>query len=307
MSLQKVTRLPPVRLLSSILQQQQQQQLLFLPSTSALAVPRRAMGEYRRPGQPKENKYLWQKIDFDFSKGLEGIKKDFTLLKKELFDRSIGPQGKPLEEHMLEQNRVIWEFRGQESLDQWTVSSDQEIGGQSEAYLKLGKNNVTCFLHGNLSSVPPRDGETRYSGYCTMRSKQPRAAFNRKQHYNWSNFNTLHLRIRGDGRPWMINLSVDTYFEHNKDDIYSYFLFTRGGPYWQDVKIPFSKFFFSSRGRIQDNQHPIWLDKISTIGFTLGDKADGPFQLEIDFIGVCIDYGHTEECAYEKYKRNPEV
>lgn len=128
-------------------------------------------GEYRRPGQPKEDKFPWQKINFDLSKGLEGIKKHFTLMKKEFSDRWVGPEGKPILEHMLEQNRVIWEFRGPESLEQWMVSSDREIGGQSEVYLKLGKNN-TCFLYGALTSTPPKDGETRYSGYCTMRSKQ---------------------------------------------------------------------------------------------------------------------------------------
>ncbi|GCB61522.1 hypothetical protein scyTo_0012933, partial [Scyliorhinus torazame] len=132
-------------------------------------------------------------------------------------------------------------------------------------------------------------------------------AFDLKKYYDLSNFNTLYLRVRGDGRPWMVNISSEMYFTHQKDDLYNYFLFTRGGPYWQDVKIPFSKFFLSSRGRIQDNQHPLWLDKINTIGFTLGDKVDGPFQLEIDFIAVCNDRAHTEEFAYEKYKRNPEV
>ncbi|XP_067470705.1 complex I intermediate-associated protein 30, mitochondrial [Thunnus thynnus] len=303
MSLPKITRLPPVRLLSSVHQQ------LLLPAISPLTVPRRAVtqGEYRRPGQPKEYKFPWQKINFDFSKGLEGIKKHFMLLKNEFSDRWVGPEGKPILEHMLEQNRVIWEFRGAESLEQWTVSSDREIGGQSEVYLKLGKNNNTCFLYGTLSSTPPRDGETRYSGYCTMRSKQPLASFDRKKHHDWSSFNTLHMRVRGDGRPWMINVAAETYFSHQKDDIYSYFLYTRGGPYWQDVKIPFSKFFITHRGRIQDDQHCLWLDKINTIGFTLGDKTDGPFQLEIDFIGVCKDNAHTEEFAYEMYKRNPEV
>ncbi|KAM6917953.1 complex I intermediate-associated protein 30, mitochondrial isoform 1-T2 [Lycodopsis pacificus] len=305
MSLPKLTRLPSARLLSSI----QHHQLLLLPSITPPTAPRRAVsqGEYRRPGQPRDDKFPGQPINFGFSKGFEGIKKHFTLLKKEFFDRWVGPQGKPLLEHMLEQNRVIWEFRGPESLDQWTVSSDHEIGGQSEAYLKLGKNMNTCFLYGTLSATPPRDGETRYSGYCTMRSKQSLASFDRKKHNDLSSFNTLHLRVRGDGRPWMINIATETYFSHQKDDIYNYFLYTRGGPYWQDVKIPFSKFFLTNRGRIQDDQHPLWLDKVNTIGFTLGDKADGPFQLEIDFVGVCKDYAHTEEFAYEMYKRNPEI
>lgn len=149
-------------------------QLQLHSSVSPLIISRRTViqGPYRRPGQPKENKFFWEKIDFSFSKGLEGIKNNFTLMKKEFSDRWIGPEGKPLLEHMLEQNRLVWEFRGPESLQQWIVSSDREIGGQSEVYLKLGRNNNTCFLHGTLSSAPPRDGETRYSGYCTLRSKQ---------------------------------------------------------------------------------------------------------------------------------------
>lgn len=63
------------------------------------------------------------------------------------------------------------------------------------------------------------------------------ASFDRKKHFDWSSFNTLHLRVRGDGRPWMINIATETYFSHQRDDIYSYFLYTRGGPYWQDVKV----------------------------------------------------------------------
>ncbi|KAM6913015.1 complex I intermediate-associated protein 30, mitochondrial [Xenentodon cancila] len=305
MSLQKITRLPALRQLSSI----HHQHLLLLPSVTHLTVPRRSriQSEYRRPGKPKEEKFPWQKINFSFSKGVEGIKKHFTLLKKEFTDRWVGPEGKPLIEHMLEQNRVVWEFRGPESLGEWTLSSDKEIGGQSEVHLKLSRNNNTCFLYGTLCSTPPRDGETRYSGYCSMRLKQPQKSFDRKKHHDWSSFNTLHLRIRGDGRPWMVSIATETYFSHQKDDMYNYFLYTRGGPYWQDVKIPFSKFFLTHRGRIQDDQHRLWLDKINTIGFTLGDKADGPFQLEIDFIGVCKDYAHSEEFAYELHKRNPEV
>lgn len=295
------------RLSVNHLRLQNHRHLLFVVAPQIITKRTHIQTPYRRPGQPKENKFPWEKINFNFSKGVEGVKKNFALLKKEFSDRWVGPEGKPIIEHLLEQNRVIWEFRGEESLEQWTVSSDREIGGQSEVYSKLGRNNNTCLVYGTLSSTPPRDGETRYSGYCTVRSKQQLASFDRKKHFDWTTFNTLHLRIRGDGRPWMINIATETYFSHQKDDIYCYFLYTRGGPYWQDVKIPFSKFFLTHRGRVQDDQHNLLLDKVNTIGFTLGDKADGPFQLEIDFIGVCKDYAHTEEFAYESYKRNPEV
>lgn len=303
MSLSQMSRLPVTRLVPL-----SQHHILLSPTVSPLIISKRTniQQPYRRPGESRKGKWPWENFNFSFDKGMEGIKKNLKLLKKEFTDPWIGPEGRPLIEHMKEQNRVIWEFRGPESLEDWTISSDREIGGQSEAYLKLGRNN-TCFFYGNLCSTPPKDGETKYSGYCTIRSNQQLASFNRKKHYDWTSFNTLHLRIRGDGRPWMVNIAPELYFSHHKDDIYNYFLYTRGGPYWQDVKIPFSKFFLTHRGRIQDGQHCLWLDKINTIGFTLGDDADGPFQLEIDFIGANKDYAHTEEFAYEVYKRNPEV
>ncbi|KAE8587708.1 hypothetical protein XENTR_v10022078 [Xenopus tropicalis] len=277
--------------------------------------------KYRRPGLPPDNTPPWKRINFSFEKGVAGVKKHFGLLKKEVEDHLRGPGGKTLRENILEQTNVVWEFRSLEDLDKWTLSSDQEIGGKSQVSLKLGRNNQTALFYGTLNTEVPRDGETRYSGYCTMKSKTPLGAFNRKLHYDWSNFNTLYLRVRGDGRPWMVNIKSDSYFSQQRDDLYNYFIYTQGGPYWQDIKcrenvyislsscclwqIPFSKFFLSSRGRIQDNQHPLWTDKITAVGFTLGDKANGPFQLEIDFIGLCNDRAHTEEFAYEKYKRNP--
>nr|XP_060616678.1 complex I intermediate-associated protein 30, mitochondrial [Anolis sagrei ordinatus]XP_060616685.1 complex I intermediate-associated protein 30, mitochondrial [Anolis sagrei ordinatus]XP_060616692.1 complex I intermediate-associated protein 30, mitochondrial [Anolis sagrei ordinatus] len=260
---------------------------------------------YKRPGTPPDKTPPWKNIHFSFQKGIEGIKTHFEKLSKEIVDHVKGPEGRPLLDYMLNQTKVIWEFRSEEDLKNWVISSDAEIGGKSEINLKLGKNNQSAVLYGTLNTTVPRDGETRYSGYCSMRSKPRLVAFDRKNPYDWSNFNSLHLRIRGDGRPWMINIYTDPYFSHQKDDLYSYFMFTRGGPYWEEIKIPFSKFFFSSRGRIQDHQHELLLDKISTLGFTVGDKVDGPFQLEIDYIGLIKDRAHTEECAYELYDRNP--
>ncbi|EHB10327.1 Complex I intermediate-associated protein 30, mitochondrial [Heterocephalus glaber] len=241
-----------------------------------------------------------ERPEMDFDKAIrDEVKNHFRLLKNELVNYWIGPEGRPLHNILLEQTRVVWQFRGREDLDKWIVTSDKMIGGRSEVFLKMGKNNQSALLYGTLSTEAPRDGESSQSGYCAMRSRVLRGAFERRQSYNWSQYNSLYLRIRGDGRPWMVNLQEQVEFIQSKDWMYSYFMYTRGGPYWQEVKIPFSKFFFSNKGRIRDGQHQLMVDKISSIGFTLADKVDGPFFLEIDFIGVFTDPAHTEEFAYE--------
>lgn len=169
MSLLKTAGVPPLKLLRCI----HDKRLLLRSITPPTVLPARLnQSTYRRPGQPEDDTPIWKKYHFNYSIGVERIKKHIGLLKKEFSDLFIGPEGKPLTEHILEQNRVVWEFRGPESLQQWIVSSDEVIGGQSKVHLKLGKNN-TCFLYGTLCTTLPKDGETTYSGYCAMRSRQP--------------------------------------------------------------------------------------------------------------------------------------
>jgi NADH dehydrogenase [ubiquinone] 1 alpha subcomplex assembly factor 1 len=58
----------------------------------------------------------------------------------------------------------------------------------------------------------------------------------------------------------------------------------------------------ASKGRIQDKQFPLHLSFVSHFGITLADKNDGPFRLEIDWIGLEYDPTHVEDFAYEQYK-----
>ncbi|XP_072031769.1 complex I intermediate-associated protein 30, mitochondrial-like [Amphiura filiformis] len=199
-----------------------------------------------------------------------------------------------------EQSRVIWQYEGPESVNSFLVSSDEVMGGKSKAYVTSSRNNKLLF-YGKVDTTVPRDGETERSGYCYMQLKQRYGAFNKEYLMDFRKFNKLTLRVRGDGRAYMVNMKPEMYWSDNKNDLYNYVFYTRGGPYWQDISLPFSKFFLTSGGRLQDRQAPMMMDKVKWIGIMLGDKVDGEFSLEIDNIKVEYDPSHFEEFAYEKY------
>ena len=64
--------------------------------------------------------------------------------------------------------------------------------------------------------------------------------------YDVSGYDALQLRVRGDGRRFIANLSAPSM--GRKDDIWQSFVFTRGGPEWEDITVRISRFlalFFS--------------------------------------------------------------
>jgi len=71
------------------------------------------------------------------------------------------------------------------------------------------------------------------------------------------------------------------------------------------LQIPFSKFFLSNSGRVQDKQAPIILDRVKYLSLTLSDDAHGPFSLEIDYIGLMYDAYDRHEFFYEMYDGDP--
>ncbi|XP_045502733.1 complex I intermediate-associated protein 30, mitochondrial [Colias croceus] len=197
---------------------------------------------------------------------------------------------------------LIWCFDKQEVLDKFVTTADSDHNeGFSTCKLEMSPAGRVNF-HGYLDTRIPKDGRIKRSGYCSMRSKRIRKSFKRESTFDWNIYNTLVIKIRGDGRSYLLNISCEGYYDITWNDIYHYVLYTRGGPYWQIAKIPFSKFVLGSKGRLQDKQTRMRLDKVTHFGIACGDKIDGAFNLEIEYVGLEYDPTHEEEFAYEMYK-----
>ncbi|XP_017781725.1 PREDICTED: complex I intermediate-associated protein 30, mitochondrial [Nicrophorus vespilloides] len=230
--------------------------------------------------------------------GLKELKQEVALWTEEVKDHF---DADPVLIYRPGETDIAWRF-DQETVNKWIVTSDSDNNeGFSKCKFDLTEHGKGHF-HGNLSTRIPKDGRVQRAGYCNIKSLRARKSFKRESYYDWVNYNMLVLKVRGDGRSYIINIATKGYYDIMWNDVYNYILFTRGGPYWQIARIPFSKFFLSSKGRIQDKQYPLPLNRVTSFGFSVGDKIDGPFSLEIDYVGLEFDPNHTEEFAYEMYK-----
>ncbi|XP_018784615.1 PREDICTED: complex I intermediate-associated protein 30, mitochondrial [Bactrocera latifrons] len=233
--------------------------------------------------------------------GFRELKKEIQLWKDEMKEKI---DSDPILVYRPGETDVVFNFKNESAFDTWIVTTDADHReGKSTAKLEMSSGGAGLF-HGNVNSEHVKDGIVKRTGYANIRTKRVRRSFKRESTYDWTQYNTLVMKIRGDGRSYLINLHTEGYFDIQWNDVYHYVLFTRGGPHWQLVKIPFSKFFLSSKGRIQDRQGPIRLDRVTHFGFSVGAKnnMDGPFQLEIEYVGLEFDPNHREEFAYEMYK-----
>lgn len=199
----------------------------------------------------------------------------------------------------------LFHFKNEKEVKSWTVTCDSDhLEGSSTATLDLNRNGNALF-YGNICTQVPKDGIIKETGYANIRSPRLMRSFKRAIPYDLSRYTHLVMRVRGDGRTYMINLQMDMTFDIHWDDVYNFPLYTRGGPYWQVAKIPFSRFYKGFKGRIQDKQEQLILDRIANFGITIGDDNDGPFQLEIDYLGCMYDMNHEEEFAWEMYQAEP--
>ncbi len=163
--------------------------------------------------------------------------------------------------------RTLFDFRNPEAVaPAWQAVNDGVMGGVSE-----GKFRITDERHLEFSGVLSLENN---GGFASIRS--------RRQTLGLKNDDELWIRMKGDGRVYLLNLYVPTL---QMAYAYREKLPSRAGE-WTEIRVPLSTPYATSFGRNVPGSGPVDAAKVNSIGLMLSDNQPGPFKLEIEWIKV---------------------
>ena len=162
------------------------------------------------------------------------------------------------------QGKLLTDFSGPDAAESWVSVNDDVMGGISEGGLRVSGDNTLVFF-GKLSL------ENR-GGFASIRSRPVELSL--------SGYDTIAVRVKGDGRTYYLNLRTSSTGQSAAS--YRAAMQTEAGA-WQEVRLPLSDFKYTAFGRRIGSRSPE-AAKVRSVGFTLADKQEGPFRLEVDWI-----------------------
>ena len=168
---------------------------------------------------------------------------------------------------MAEQpTRVLFDFDGSDSIEQWRTVNDGVMGGVSDGRRRL-TNQGSIEFYGTLSLE-------NNGGFASVRSQAGELRLD--------DGDVVVARVRGDGRRYYLNVRT------NKPKMaFSYRAeFQTKAEEWQEIRIPVADLRATWFGRKIPGASPVDASSVNSIGFLLADKIPGPFELEIDWIKI---------------------
>jgi len=147
--------------------------------------------------------------------------------------------------------------------NQWRIVNDGVMGGLSSSKAVIKDDKI--IFSGNVSLE-------NNGGFASLRSPV--------KDYNFENFSGIEIKIKGDGKRYSISMKETTYFS-------GYFYtssFETKKDEWIVAQIPFNQFKLYYFGKDTNSSKKIPLDNIKEISLLIGDKQEGEFNAEIDYI-----------------------
>jgi uncharacterized surface protein with fasciclin (FAS1) repeats len=164
---------------------------------------------------------------------------------------------------LLAAQKDIATFQSADSVKLWKSVNDGVMGGVSKGGFKRTEEGTLIFS-GDLSL-------DNNGGFASIRTEEQKLDLN--------GMSAIIIKARGDGRTYWVDLRTAGQMGASS---YRAYLPTTAGE-WRETRIPLADFKLQAFGR----ELPVKsLDRanVASIGFTLADKKEGPFSLELESV-----------------------
>ena len=159
-----------------------------------------------------------------------------------------------------DKDRLVFNFNTPESGKIWVSVNDNVMGGISEGKLKITQDK-TLFFYGSLSLA-------NNGGFASIRCLPAQLGLKKND--------SIYFQAKGDGREYTMNLYTNkrlTAFSYRQS-------FQTKNNEWVEISLPLEKFIATSFGKVIPKAELINPTDIESLGFMLGDKKPGTFQVE---------------------------
>ena len=166
--------------------------------------------------------------------------------------------------------RILFDFQASTDSSAWQIVNDDVMGGVSTSSFRL--TNGLAVFQGKVSLE-------NNGGFASARSLPAR--------HDLAGGDTFVVRVRGDGRRYKFTARTVPSFD---SAIYQC-AFTTKQSEREEHRLPFRQFVATFRGRVLPGEPPLEAAKVTSVGFLISDKQEGPFKLEVAWIKVALPAG----------------
>ncbi len=169
-------------------------------------------------------------------------------------------------EEAKNQKGKLIEFNDQVAEPKWVAVNDGVMGGLSKGGPEV------------------KDGSLRFTGTLSLENNGGFSSIRTlDQKYDFSGKTAVVIRLKGDGRTYQLRVATDARYRGSAVSYGAEFATENGR--WIEVKVPLESLLPTWRG-LQLKGPDFDSSKVEELGFLIGDKKSGEFEIEVDWIAV---------------------
>lgn len=194
--------------------------------------------------------------------------------------------------------RSLIQFDKPDKVNHIKIMSDKAIGGFSRAEMvfepgtipamDLSKNTYPDTLsddgspphavfRGSISTeLSQNRQDVQRSGYAGWRTKDLGYSLFGAVLWDLGAYGYVALRVKSDGRKYFVNFQTESLI---RTDLHQHILPARTPGQWETITIPFSSFVRTNFGMVVEPQSEMGRMKVRSVGISLTDRIQGPFEL----------------------------